>query len=280
MNNQPLVSIVIPTKNSGRFLERCLDSIKKQTYRNIEIIVVDNKSDDNTRKVARRYTDKVFVVDAGERSEQINFGIKKSKGKYVYRVDSDFILDSNVVKEAVEKCEKEGYDAICIHNTSDPTVSFWARVRKLERDCYKGDELNVGARFFRKDIVKEIGGFDERLVAAEDYDFHNRLLKAGYKIGRIKAEEIHLGEPKSLWEVAKKHYYYGKTIVRFIEKNRGRGIKQLNPIRPAFIRHWKEFARHPLLTFGFIVYQLVKYFSGGLGYLKAKLGCKVYNKPK
>jgi glycosyltransferase involved in cell wall biosynthesis len=57
---QPLVSIVIPTKNSARTLEKCLVSIKNQAYENIEIIVVDNYSTDGTYEIAGKYTTKVF----------------------------------------------------------------------------------------------------------------------------------------------------------------------------------------------------------------------------
>jgi len=270
MVDEPLVSVIIPTYNSERTIEICLKSIKKQTYSNIEVIVVDNYSTDGTREIAAKYANSV-LLKGFERSAQVNFGVKYARGKYIYRVDSDFILEPTVVEEAVEKCEKEGFDAVCIHNTSDPTVSFWAKVRKLERDCYVDDELNVAARFFRKDVFDTVGGFDEEMVASEDYDLHNRLLKAGFKIGRIKAKEIHIGEPKKLLEIVKKHYYYGKTLPKFLEKNRSRGVKQLSPLRPGFIRNWKKFAEQPVLTLGFVIYQFTRYFSAGLGFLVGKL---------
>ena len=266
ISKKPLVSIIIPTLNSGRFLEKCLISVRRQTYSNIEVIVVDNHSTDKTREIAEKYADLV-LLKGPERSAQVNFGVKHARGKYVYRVDSDFIVEPFVVEEAVKKCEMEGFDAICVHNTSDPNASFWARVRKLERDCYVYDKLNVAARFLRKDVFERIGGFDERLVAAEDYDLHNRLVKYGFKIGYIKAKEIHIGEPESLSEIAKRHYYYGKTLKNFIATNAVVGLKQISPIRPSFIRNWKRFAECPTLTLGFFIYQVVKYFSAGLGFL-------------
>jgi len=262
-----LVSVIIPTYNSERTLAKCLESIKNQTYQNIEVIVVDKLSKDSTIDIAQGYSAKVFSINVNERSEQLNFGARKADGKYLYRVDSDFILEPCVVEEAVKKCEGEGYDAICIHNTSDPTVSFWAKVRKLERDCYADDDLNVAARFIRKEVFEKIGGFNERLVAAEDYDLHNRLLRHGFKIGHVKAKEIHVGEPRSLLEIARKHYYYGRTVKNFLDANYGRGMMQLSPFRPAFLRNWKSFAKNPVLTMGFVVYQIVRYFSAGLGLL-------------
>jgi cellulose synthase/poly-beta-1,6-N-acetylglucosamine synthase-like glycosyltransferase len=56
----PLVSIIIPTRNSARTLEKCLESIKHQTYSNIEVIVVDNFSDDETIEIAKKYTEKTY----------------------------------------------------------------------------------------------------------------------------------------------------------------------------------------------------------------------------
>ena len=270
MKDNPLVSVVIPTYNSEKTLSKCLESIKNQTYENMEIIVVDNYSKDKTREIAESYGYK-FLLKGPERSSQVNFGVEKAKGNYIYRVDSDFILDSVIVEEAVKKCEKEGYDAIAVHNTSDPTSSFWAKVRKFERDCYRDDKLNIAARFFKKKVFNVVRGFNESLVAGEDYDFHNRLLEKGFRIGKINAQEVHIGEPENLWEIIRKHYYYGKTIGAFIQLNPQRGKKQLNPIRPSYLKHWKKFIHHPILTSGFVVYQFVRYFSAWLGYLVSKV---------
>jgi glycosyltransferase involved in cell wall biosynthesis len=269
--SKPLVSIIIPTYNSEKTLAKCLESIKNQTYRNIEVIVIDKRSKDKTMGIARNFEAKILQIDAKERSEQLNFGVKIASGEYIYRVDSDFILEPRVVEEAVRKCKVDGFDAVCVHNTSDSSVSFWAKVRKLERDCYAGDELNVAARFLRKRVFEKVGGFDERLVAAEDYDLHNRLLRHGFKVGYVKAKEIHIGEPRNLLEIARKHYYYGRTVKGFLVTNPGRGLLQISPLRRALIRNRKNFAKHPVLTIGFFVYQIVRYFAAGLGSLVSKV---------
>jgi probable beta-1,3-galactosyltransferase len=57
---KPVVSVIIPTYKSSRTLEKCLESIKNQTYKNIEIIVVDNNSTDNTKEIAKKFTQKVI----------------------------------------------------------------------------------------------------------------------------------------------------------------------------------------------------------------------------
>jgi glycosyltransferase involved in cell wall biosynthesis len=265
----PLVSVIVPTKNSSKTLASCLESIKKQKYKNVEIIVVDNHSTDNTLEIARLYTDAVYTYSP-ERSSQINYGATMSSGKYIYRVDSDFVLAPEIIDEAVDEAESNNYTAILIHNTSDPTVSFWAKVRKFERDMYGYDDLNVAVRFIAKDAFLSEGGFDARLVYGEDYDLHNRIAKK-YKIGRINAKEIHLGEYKSILDIIKINYYYGKTAGLFLKKNRIRGLKQASPFRMVYLKNYRQFLTHPVLAAGFIVYQTVRYSSGALGLLANKV---------
>jgi glycosyltransferase involved in cell wall biosynthesis len=265
MSENPLVSIIVPTYNSQNTLGKCLTSIRDQTYKNIQTIVVDNGSTDRTVEIARQYGAEVHILVGVERSRQINYGVKMARGKYVYRVDSDFILDPIIVEEATRKCEDEGYDAISMFCASDPTISFWSKVRNLEKDCYKDQLLYTGARFFRKEVFEAIGGFREDLVAAEDYDLYNRLKKTNYRIGTIKSQELHIGEPKRLVDIMRKQYYYGSTIRGFLKANRTAGVVQISPIRLPLIRNWRKFARHPLLTIGFIVYSIVQYSAALAG---------------
>jgi glycosyltransferase involved in cell wall biosynthesis len=261
-----VVSVIVPTKNSEKTLQRCLKSVRQQSYPHIEVIVVDNFSADATKAIAEEFAD-LILLKGPERSAQVNYGARYARGKYIYRVDSDFVIEPTVIEEAILKCEKEKFDAICVHNASDSSVSFWSKIRKLERDCYAGDNLNVAVRFIRKTIFNQVNGFDEKLIAAEDYDLHNKILEHGYKVGEIKAKELHLGEPKTLSEIVTKHYYYGKTIRIFLKTNPKRGKKQISPIRPALFRNWRKFLNQPLLALGFIIYQTVRYFSAFLGYM-------------
>jgi glycosyltransferase involved in cell wall biosynthesis len=267
---QPLVSVVIPVYNSEDTLEKCLSSIENQSYFPVEVIVVESKkSQDRTREIARKFGCDQYHLHHQERTSATNVGIKMSRGKYVYRVDSDLVLDTDLIQEAVNKCENEGYDAVSVLCPPDPDISFWAKVRKLEKDCYKYDSFHSGARFFRKDIILMIGDFNENMVLGEDYDFYNRLINAGFKVGVIDSQEIHLGEPRSLREIMVKQFYYGKTLREFLMVNRGVGIVQMSPLRKSLLKNWKKFAQHPFLTLGFIFYAFVYYSSGISGFLVA-----------
>lgn len=264
----PLVSVIIPAKNSAGTVAACIRSVLAQTYPRIEILLVDNFSTDGTPDVARGFPG-VNVFEAGdERSAQVNVGAEMASGKYLYRVDSDFVLEPRLVEEAVTRCVLDGYKVVTIHNTSDPTQGVWARVRKLERDCYSDDDTHIAARFFDRDAFRAVGGFDEALIASEDYDLHNRFVAAGFAIGRINSKELHIDEPKSLKDVVRKHFFYGEKIPEFLSKTpRQLWTRELSPVRLAYLRHWRSFAKDPRLTARFFLYEYVRYCAAVAGYL-------------
>jgi len=266
--NNPLVSVIIPTKNSAATLDRCLRSVKQQAYNNIEIIVVDNHSTDETQNIAKEYTKK-FYLQGPERSAQVNFGVSKSIGDYIYKVDSDFVLDKEVVRQCVEKAG-EGFDTVVVHNSPDTTVSWIAKVRKFEVDMYKFDITHSSARFVEKSVYKKVGGFNEKITAGEDYDFQNKVNRAGYKTGFIEAEALHLGEPKNLWKHLKKYYDYGRDFVNYAGENTTESKTQLNILRSAYLRNWKKFILHPILGLEFILYSMLKFGFGGIGFFTKK----------
>ena len=266
--DKPLVSVIVPTKNSAQFLSACLESIQAQTYPAIELIVVDNHSTDATIQVARKFTNKIYIRGP-ERSAQVNYGVTQAKGEYVYKVDSDFTLDRHVIAQAVAKAG--GFDAVVVHNSPDTKVSWIARIRKFEVDMYKYDLTHSSARFVRKDVYEKIGGFNEGITAGEDYDFQNKLNRAGYKTGFIDAEAIHHGEPKKFWKHMKKYYEYGRDFVRYKNANPKESKEQLKFGRSIYFHHWRHFVEHPLRALGFLFYNLSKYAFGGAGYIEAKI---------
>ncbi|MBU4274266.1 glycosyltransferase [Patescibacteria group bacterium] len=266
--DNPLVSVIIPTKNSLKTIEECLISIKEQSYKNIEIIVVDNNSTDNTKEIARKFTDKVFN-HGPERSAQVNYGVEQSIGIFVYKVDSDFILEAKVVEQCIEQV-KNGFTAIVVHNTPDVRVSWIARIRKFEVDMYKYNITHSSARFVKKDVYKKIGGFNKKITAGEDYDFQNKLNRAGVRTGFIDAEALHLGEPTKFWLHMLKYFQYGKDFINYQQENKEESKKQIGFGRHIYLKNWKKFLKHPILGAEFIIYNFVKFGFGGVGYLIGK----------
>jgi len=179
----PLVSVVITTKNEEPNIENCLKSILDQSYQNIEIIVVDNFSTDKTKEIALKYTNK-FYEKGPERSAQRNYGmIDKSNGECVMFIDADMILSFDLVKTCVQVISRENFAALHI-----PEIvlgrSFFSKCRRFERTFYNGTVID-GARFFKKDKFVAVGGFDISMSGPEDWDIDKKIKQIG-QIGLIQ----------------------------------------------------------------------------------------------
>src|SRR5437773_1999423 len=262
----PLVSVIIPTKNSERTIRPCLESVCAQTYRNFEIVVVDNFSSDATVQIAKEYADLVLLAGP-ERTSQVKLGAANSKGDFIYKIDSDFVLEPSVLEKAVRVALDEKAVGVVIPNLSYPKISFWSEVRFFERLSYVGSKQIEAARFMRHDVYDRVGGHDGTLVAYEEHDLHNRVSRLG-KIVRIEgAVEWHLGEPKSLADIVTTSWYYGKTAIRYVRLYPHIAATQILPIRRPLLNQRKVFLHRPKLLLGLTIYEAAKYLSGFLGLL-------------
>ena len=277
MNNQeqnPLVSTITPVLNGEKYITGNLNSIKNQTYPNIEIIVVDNFSTDKTIEIAKSVAGVTVYQKGPERASQDNYGVEMAHGKYVFITGCDMVLDKDYIEQCVNRCEKEGFDAVYA-SVKSRTTNFWSKVKGLERDMYIGDDFIESARFFKRDVYLALGGFDTTLVInADDYDMQRRLNEKGYKTGRITATELHIDEIDSLKEVFLKSFYYGMNSWEYIKRQKGYAIKQLSPVRTAYFKNFMMLLKHPLLTVGFIIFKIVQYGSASLGLVFGMLGIK------
>ncbi len=268
MEKQPLVSVVVPTRNSSKYLETVLKSIKNQSYKNIEIIIVDNNSTDNTKENARKYTNKVYNKGP-ERSSQKNFGTKMARGKYILFLDSDAELTKGVIKECVELVNS-GYDIIIIPERH-VGFGFWTKAKALERECFLNDDTIETPWFFRKESFLAVGGYDENMFAGEDWDLFERMRKKGFKYTRNNSFiHHHLGYLK-FWSMWKKKYYYGKNISLFMSKNNKVVAKKFPLFRKAYFRNWKLLLRHLLLTAGFVTLNVTETLFVSLGIISYRL---------
>ncbi len=267
MKTEPLVSIVIPTFNSEGFLERCLRSIRNQTYRNIEIVMVDSFSIDHTRKIAENYDVRIVLVDAG-RSKARNVGGEKARGQVILFADSDMELSSTVVEECVKKV-REGYRAVIVPEVS-VGQGFWARCKAFEKLCYIDDVTIEAARVFERELFEAVNGFDEELEAGEDWDLNHRVKEGGFRIGRVDALIKHNEGPLTLWETMRKKYRYGKTIEKYRNKQPHESKFQLRVIRPAFLRNRRRVLREPVVFIGMIFMKSCEFAAAALGTLSYK----------
>jgi glycosyltransferase involved in cell wall biosynthesis/SAM-dependent methyltransferase len=262
--NNPLVSIIIPTMNSQATISQCIQSIKNQSYPDIEIIVVDNFSTDDTREIAEKFGAKVIQSRVAV-SQARNIGIEKSAGGLIFSVDSDMELTATVVQECINKIN-EGYDAVIIPEVSFG-IGFWAKCKALEKSCYIGDDVIEAPRFFRKAVVESLSGYDAELEAGEDWDMNQRVRKTGYRIARVPAHVKHDEQKLSLRGTMKKKNHYGRTIKKYERKHPLKSRQQLRLIRPAFIRNWKKLVREPSHAVGLFVLKGCEFVALKLGTL-------------
>jgi glycosyltransferase involved in cell wall biosynthesis len=244
-----------------------------QTYKNIEVIVIDNFSEDKTVKIARDFGAKV-IIEKSVRSVARNRGIREAKGKYVLSIDSDMELTSKVIEECLKIINTDSDEKIGGIIIPERSVgnSIWVKVRDFERSFYAGTEIE-SARFFRKDLAEKVEGFDEDVIFFEESTLPHKLKRLGYNVKvRINAEILHHEEDFSLCKWLRKKYYYGKTAYIYREKYKDLSKKQMGLFyRFSLFFRSKRFHSNPLLAFGVIILKLLEYFSAGLGYLTSKV---------
>ncbi|HPN67061.1 MAG TPA: glycosyltransferase [bacterium] len=213
---QPLVSIIVPTKNSAQIISPLLESITNQSYKNIELIVVDNFSTDDTVELVKKYTKKVFVAGP-ERNHQRELAVTKAKGKYLLFIDSDMKLDGELVADCVWQMEKNKNMVAAILPELQIGRNMWSLARRLEKEFYIGDESIESPRFFRKSAYLRSGGYDKNLLYAEDMELTERIRQLGI-VGRSRFMVYHNEEHLRWWDIIKKKYRYGKSAKHYFAK--------------------------------------------------------------
>jgi rhamnosyltransferase len=182
------ISIIIRTKNEEQWIEICVRKIFEQTYKNIEIIIVDNNSTDKTLEKIKQYKLKTVKIKKFTPGKAINLGISKSKGEIIVCLSAHCIpVDKFWLKHLVKDLSKNKIAAI--YGKQLP-LSYSSPLDK--RDLYNtfGDEKRVQTKdtffhnansAFHKKIWKKIR-FDEKLLHIEDRVWANELIKKGFKI--------------------------------------------------------------------------------------------------
>jgi glycosyltransferase involved in cell wall biosynthesis len=256
------VSVIVTTKNSAGTLEACLRSINEQTVKDLEIVVVDNFSRDETPEIAHRLATK-FEQIGPERSRQRNRGVELASGSWLLFLDSDMILAPEILGECLEEAGR-AFCAVIVPEVSKG-VGYWAAVKALERACYVGDDTIEAARFIQRELFSTVGGFDEDLTGPEDWELTARIRQSGKPVGRTKTPLIHDEGHLGLKETVRTKFYYGRTMLRYLKKHPAAGSRQMTLFRPAFLRHRDLLARHPLLTSGMLMMKTAEAGAGAMG---------------
>lgn len=189
--NKPLVSVVIPCFNYGRYMEEAVDSILAQTWQDIEIIVVDDGSDDlhtlHILDCLKKPKTRILRQKNGKPSSARNAGIHMSQGKYICCMDADDKLSPTYLEKCLLRLESGDVD-ICGSWQQDFGDSQLIQIpgpfslkRLLHENCL------IVASVFRKDMWEYVGGYDETMVDGyEDWEFWIRLAGVGARASTIQ----------------------------------------------------------------------------------------------
>lgn len=191
-----LYSVVVPTFNRGKVISRCINSVLNQTYRNIELIIIDDGSKDNTMEIVEEFSDSrvryIYQENAGAQVAR-NHGLCEAKGEYISFLDSDDEWLPQIVERFVEEFEKDS-EVDCVYCQSglirDGALVYAHRDRLQGKEIYK-ETLEQGYitsptfMAIRLEKMRAIGEWDVSLKASQDDDICFRIAKAGYKIKLI-----------------------------------------------------------------------------------------------
>jgi glycosyltransferase involved in cell wall biosynthesis len=173
----PLISVIVVTYNRAHFLKDALDSIQRQTFRDYEIILVDDGSTDNTKEIVKKYEGIRYIYQAhGGISKARNTAIKAAKGKWIATLDSDDLWKEGKLQKQVDylRAHPECRIVYTIYKnfTDIPEDELNEQQKDLLQTVINWDlpTALIDARLF-----DEIGLFDENLEYSEDMDWNLRL---------------------------------------------------------------------------------------------------------
>lgn len=180
--SNPLVSIVIPVHNGEKYIKESIDSCLNQTYNNIEIIVVDDKSEDRTLEILKEYGQKLTVIPVEKQNglgNVINIGIRESKGKYIARMDADDIMYPTRIEKQVQylesnpNCVAVGGQIDIIDENSNITShrEYAIEDRDIKKNRFLFQPFAHPAVTLRKSTIESIGLYPENIWKVEDVKF-------------------------------------------------------------------------------------------------------------
>lgn len=183
------VSIVIPVYNAEKYLQETIESALNQTYKDIEIIAVNDGSTDNSNEILKKYSNRIKIISKqnGGISSALNAGIKNMQGEWFKQLDSDDLLYPNAVEELITEAQNLKDKNFILYGNYDIIDSNGNLVEKITEPDYNESspfdfnvillDHHVGSSttlMLHKSLIDKCGMFDESLRFKEDYEFRLR----------------------------------------------------------------------------------------------------------
>ncbi|SBS61206.1 glycosyltransferase family 2 protein [Vibrio atlanticus] len=190
VNSKPLISIITVVYNGDKYLEETIESVKNQTYENIEYIIIDGGSTDNTIDIIKKYQNKIdyWVSEKDEGLyDAFNKGIMLSKGSYVGIISSDDWLHDNAIEKMVSSIKKNKADVY--YANLDLIKDDLSVINVTAPESVNGIKKKMTvfhpATLIKKSAYKEFGLYDKSFKIAADYDLLLRYYVNGVKFQRV-----------------------------------------------------------------------------------------------
>lgn len=201
-----LVSVIIPTYNRGYIIERAIESVQKQTYSEIEILVVDDGSTDNTEEIVSKISDSRIRYIKNPKncgvSHTRNLGIAAAKGKYIAFQDSDDIWKPEKLQKQMDCMRQGDYGMVyCAFEREfqDGAVVYYPpkeipmqeKQGDIVRSLLRQNLVSTQTMLIKKEVINQIGFFNEGMSNLEDYELALRIAKR-FKIGMVDEPLVYL----------------------------------------------------------------------------------------
>lgn len=225
MSDAPLISVIIPVHNGSRTLRDCLSAVRASDYANYEIVIVDDRSTDDSRQIAESFGCRVVAME-----QNIGAARSKNQGAAVARGDILFFTDADVCiqpdtlsRVAHDLADGRRTGVVGLLGTKLPYDNFSSQFKNLWMHyTYRRQPDYVGlfytsAAAIRAAVFREMGGFDENYAGAsitEDIELGQRLLTAGHKIYADKALTVEHLKHYTLGELLRTDFYRAAGLTR------------------------------------------------------------------
>ena len=201
MNNiieNPLISVLLSVYNDDKNIKKSIDSILSQSYKNIELLIIDDCSTDKTNEIINEIKDsrvKIFRnKDNKGLTKSLNILIKESKGQILARQDSDDVSLPNRLEIQYSELQKSQLDACTTRahiKNSKRSIPRFSHLLPLNIVIKYKNPFIHGTLMIRKSVILNIGMYDENIKYAQDYKLFLELLKKNYKI-RILRKKLYV----------------------------------------------------------------------------------------
>ena len=185
LKSSPLVSVIIPTYNRGYCVAESISSVLSQEYGNLELIVVDDGSTDETPRLMANFPDLIYLRQEGNYgvSHARNLGIEQARGELICFLDSDDLWEKNKLTIQVDwmqshpECKISYSDEIWIRNgvRVNPMKKHSKYSGDIYEQCLALCIVSPSSAIMKSSLLQEVGGFDETLPVCEDYDLWLRI---------------------------------------------------------------------------------------------------------